>query len=671
MAEANILMQHEKVISNDTASKLDTRKRVWTMQSLRLLDHLQTPCWVARPIRGDPVVAHVWTNTAAKARFGRSRTYSEIQDILRDCPPQVLAVRLRIVQDMLDGQRTGTTHRFCCDVKKVLGVTFTQIRPEETYAFVLDKPIRLDINGIEETLLYLELEENIPADMARAKAMQHFSPIHSFMFDAHGELLHANEIAARKLLTDGRIPHAFKLASLLKENGLPRPELAEKALHALFVDRLPTHRVTLAHHNHPKTTYVEYQFCQAEDPVAHQPACLVCATNVTFQRHLELEIQTAQAAVSRCKEELTEGLQSSNDLAARQKKLFTAKAKIAAERQLLDRRLVQLLEVQSMGAPSFDTECHVDRMLRLLDDIAEGQTPSKAQLLHLRHLVVDSPDLRQPVGLSSLGRTESANVPGACLLKLLQGHADRTRESWQQSPVCSSGSQSDQSEAAHVSNQTRSLSGGSAGPRSAVGSIENFKAIAAEISANTAIIVPITPIAERLMKEAETDFHFDIFAFSEATNGMPLSTLTFFLLKRCNLMASCSISERSMAAYLRRLELGYDSDNPFHNRQHAAAVVQIMHVLFNCAGGLRESLLITDISMLGCYLSACAIDFEHPGVTNDYLVKTNDRLALLYNGQLSFNPAAFGRSSWQPDRGGLLKLADVSWMARPSHVYQQ
>ena len=31
-------------------------------------------------------------------------------------------------------------------------------------------------------------------------------------------------------------------------------------------------------------------------------------------------------------------------------------------------------------------------------------------------------------------------------------------------------------------------------------------------------------------------------------------------------MASCSISERSMAAYLRRLELGYDSDNPFHNR---------------------------------------------------------------------------------------------------------
>ena len=67
------------------------------------------------------------------------------------------------------------------------------------------QPIRLDINGIEETLLYLELEENIPADMARAKAMQHFSPIHSFMFDAHGELLHANEIAARKLLTDGKV----------------------------------------------------------------------------------------------------------------------------------------------------------------------------------------------------------------------------------------------------------------------------------------------------------------------------------------------------------------------------------------------------------------------------------------------------------------------------------
>jgi len=37
------------------------------------------------------------------------------------------------------------------------------------------------------------------------------------------------------------------------------------------------------------------------------------------------------------------------------------------------------------------------------------------------------------------------------------------------------------------------------------------------------------------------------------------------------------------------------------------------------------------LKLLTCYLSAIIHDFEHRGVNNDFLIKTSDHLALLYN----------------------------------------
>ena len=37
------------------------------------------------------------------------------------------------------------------------------------------------------------------------------------------------------------------------------------------------------------------------------------------------------------------------------------------------------------------------------------------------------------------------------------------------------------------------------------------------------------------------------------------------------------------------------------------------------------------LKLLGCYLAAIIHDYEHRGVNNDFLIKTSDRLALLYN----------------------------------------
>ena len=40
---------------------------------------------------------------------------------------------------------------------------------------------------------------------------------------------------------------------------------------------------------------------------------------------------------------------------------------------------------------------------------------------------------------------------------------------------------------------------------------------------------------------------------------------------------------------------------------------------------------LSNHKLLGCYLAAIIHDYEHRGVNNDFLIKTGDHLALLYN----------------------------------------
>uniref|UniRef100_A0A7S4UGK2 Phosphodiesterase n=1 Tax=Guillardia theta TaxID=55529 RepID=A0A7S4UGK2_GUITH len=67
---------------------------------------------------------------------------------------------------------------------------------------------------------------------------------------------------------------------------------------------------------------------------------------------------------------------------------------------------------------------------------------------------------------------------------------------------------------------------------------------------------------------------------------------------------------------------------PFHNFRHAFAVMQTLYVV------LRDTAVtdyLTDIDKLALITASLCHDVDHPGVTNDLLVKTESDLALLYN----------------------------------------
>ena len=54
--------------------------------------------------------------------------------------------------------------------------------------------------------------------------------------------------------------------------------------------------------------------------------------------------------------------------------------------------------------------------------------------------------------------------------------------------------------------------------------------------------------------------------------------------------------------FLMRVEDGYPS-NPYHNRIHAADVLQSLHVLL-CRGGLMQTGMCDESTLTACYLSA-------------------------------------------------------------------
>jgi len=80
---------------------------------------------------------------------------------------------------------------------------------------------------------------------------------------------------------------------------------------------------------------------------------------------------------------------------------------------------------------------------------------------------------------------------------------------------------------------------------------------------------------------------------------------------RTQLIDRFQLDEVKLAHFLMRVEDGYPM-NPYHNRIHAADVLQSLNVLL-CRGGLMQSEYCDEVSLLSCYLSAAStMDSWHP-----------------------------------------------------------
>lgn len=68
------------------------------------------------------------------------------------------------------------------------------------------------------------------------------------------------------------------------------------------------------------------------------------------------------------------------------------------------------------------------------------------------------------------------------------------------------------------------------------------------------------------MQDADNNWAFDIFGYSDATPGYSLSLLVWHFVKQAGLIKEMSIDEGKFCAFARKIEAGYNPTNPYHNR---------------------------------------------------------------------------------------------------------
>jgi len=144
-----------------------------------------------------------------------------------------------------------------------------------------------------------------------------------------------------------------------------------------------------------------------------------------------------------------------------------------------------------------------------------------------------------------------------------------------------------------------------------------------------------------ILCKAYSSWQFDSLELSAMTHGRPLSTLGVYLFEQTGLVQHFDLDREKLNRFFLEIEQGYDDSNPYHNCAHAASVMHLMHALLE-QGQLAQTIATSNakrgegdpsgqLERMACLIAAAVHDFEHRGLTNDFLVKTGDDQAIRYN----------------------------------------
>jgi len=147
-----------------------------------------------------------------------------------------------------------------------------------------------------------------------------------------------------------------------------------------------------------------------------------------------------------------------------------------------------------------------------------------------------------------------------------------------------------------------------------------------------------------VLADAFSSWQFDAFALAQLTDNKPLSTLGVYLFEHLGLTQRFDLDSSKVKTFFEEIEKGYDNANSYHNRAHAASVLQSMHALLEHGGiakATASAFNATDdptgqdchLERMACLIAAAVHDFEHLGFSNDFLVKSCDKRAMMYNDQ--------------------------------------
>lgn len=126
-----------------------------------------------------------------------------------------------------------------------------------------------------------------------------------------------------------------------------------------------------------------------------------------------------------------------------------------------------------------------------------------------------------------------------------------------------------------------------------------------------------------LFRQPLTSLSLDMLTVGQQLGKRPLSVLASHLIFTEGLADRLDLDTARLCAFLRRVEDGY-GPLPYHNRLHAADVLQRTHAIVH-----RSPL--SDVHRLCLYVAAACHDVDHLGFTNSFLVSTDHPLARRYH----------------------------------------
>eukprot|EP01105_Mastigella_eilhardi_P008713 TRINITY_DN20_c0_g2_i1.p1 TRINITY_DN20_c0_g2~~TRINITY_DN20_c0_g2_i1.p1 ORF type:complete len:504 (-),score=122.40 TRINITY_DN20_c0_g2_i1:955-2466(-) len=125
---------------------------------------------------------------------------------------------------------------------------------------------------------------------------------------------------------------------------------------------------------------------------------------------------------------------------------------------------------------------------------------------------------------------------------------------------------------------------------------------------------------------------FDVFQVVELPERGVISGVVWAVLQDAQLFRAFSLHEPKLHHFLSLLDASYcgvndeDKDdsaheNPYHNRKHAADVIQAMHFLLSevLASSPHMRAAVTPLDRLACVLACAMHDYKHPGRNNVFL----------------------------------------------------
>ena len=125
------------------------------------------------------------------------------------------------------------------------------------------------------------------------------------------------------------------------------------------------------------------------------------------------------------------------------------------------------------------------------------------------------------------------------------------------------------------------------------------------------------------------DKDFDIFEFEKKVGKE--NTLVFigkYIFKYFNFGEI--INETKFDNWIDKLAKGYKRNNFYHHDLHAADITQTSYIYFKF-GLIHEIAKLDTLDICSVFMSCVCHDYKHPGVNNNFIIETNNNIALTYN----------------------------------------